>query len=205
MLPESKNLQVVADNIRKLESQIKEIDPGIPSYSEADSGKILSVDSDGDLEWRDETEELPSYSSSDDGKILGVDSNGDLEWRGEAGGSFDYSTSEVDTGQKWTDGSTIYAKTFIDAGNTGHTLTITTNLSNVSKIIKIEGTVERPDNHNIFPIPSVNTDGNDYGCGMEIKSDFSEVYVKSGQWNPSNVLLTLFYIKSSNTNRKRGK
>lgn len=147
--------------------------------------------------------EIPEHTSADVGKVLSVDLNGDLEWRSDSSGSFDYSINEVDTGQKWVDGSTIYAKSFIDAGNTGHTLTIATNLSNVSKLIKIEGCVERPDNNNLYPLPSVNTDGNDYGCGVEIKSDFTEVYVKSGQWNPANVILTLFYVKS--TNRKRTK
>lgn len=72
MLPESKNLQIVADNIRSLENQIKDLDGGIPSHEETDAGKVLAVDDEGGLEWRYETEELPSVSPSENGNVLGV-------------------------------------------------------------------------------------------------------------------------------------
>lgn len=80
MLPESKNIQTIADNIRSLENQINALDVEIPSHAAADAGKILAVDSDGDLEWREETQYIPPA----------------------------YSTEEVNTGQKWIDGKDIY-------------------------------------------------------------------------------------------------
>lgn len=81
MLPESKNIQILADNVRALEKQIHTLDVEIPSHAASDSGKILAVDSDGDLEWRNETPYIPPA----------------------------YSTEEVNTGQKWIDGKDIYA------------------------------------------------------------------------------------------------
>ena len=52
----------------------------LPSYSSSDEGKVLSVDSSGELEFTTPEKELPSYSSSDEGKVLSVDSSGDLEF-----------------------------------------------------------------------------------------------------------------------------
>lgn len=53
----------------------------LPEYSSSSQGKVLSVDSDGDLEWASlPPDELPAYSSSNQGEVLSVDSDGDLEW-----------------------------------------------------------------------------------------------------------------------------
>lgn len=82
MLPESKNIQTIADNIRSLENQINALDVEIPSHGAADAGKILAVDSEGDLEWKTEYSYTPPA----------------------------YSTEEVKTGQKWIDGKDIYCK-----------------------------------------------------------------------------------------------
>ena len=52
-----------------------------PDFSSSDAGKILSVDNDGELEWRDETGSLPSVETTDEGKVLTVNSSG--EWDAE--------------------------------------------------------------------------------------------------------------------------
>ena len=83
MLPESKNIQTIADNIRSLENQINALDVEIPPHASADAGKILAVDSKGDLEWKKEYSYTPPAYSS---------------------------TEEVNTGQKWIDGKDIYMK-----------------------------------------------------------------------------------------------
>ena len=85
MLPESKNIQTIADNIRSLENQINALDVEIPPHASTDAGKILAVDSDGDLEWKNEN---PPYVPPA------------------------YSTEEVNTGQKWIDGKDIYCRVF---------------------------------------------------------------------------------------------
>lgn len=84
MLPESKNIQTIADNIRSLENQIKKLDVEIPPHASTDSGKVLAVDSEGDLEWREETPYVPPA----------------------------YSMEEVNTGKKWIDGKDIYKKVY---------------------------------------------------------------------------------------------
>lgn len=55
----------------------------------------------------------PDFSSAEAGKILAVDSDGELEWKTEQVYTPPaYSTTEVNTGQKWLDGNDIYAKTY---------------------------------------------------------------------------------------------
>lgn len=102
MLPESKNIQTIADNIRTLENQINALDVEIPSHTATDAGKILSVDSEGDLEWRDETPYIPPA----------------------------YSTEEVNTGKKWIDGKDIYSRIYTGRFpeiTTTQSITITTS------------------------------------------------------------------------------
>lgn len=82
MLPESKNIQTITDNIRSLDKRIDALDVEIPPHASSDAGKILAVNSDGYLEWRNETQYIPPA----------------------------YSTEEVNTGQKWIDGRDIYCK-----------------------------------------------------------------------------------------------
>ena len=54
----------------------------LPAYTSSNNGEVLSVDSDGDLEWASlPPAELPAYTSSDGGKVLAVNSGGTgLEW-----------------------------------------------------------------------------------------------------------------------------
>lgn len=54
----------------------------LPSYSSADNGKILKVNSSGNLIWATEQTgtTLPSYSSVNNGQVLTVNSSGNLEW-----------------------------------------------------------------------------------------------------------------------------
>lgn len=58
------------------------IDEGteLPEHGEADAGKVLSVDSNGDLEW---SNEVPAHVEADAGKLLSVDDSGELEWSDE--------------------------------------------------------------------------------------------------------------------------
>lgn len=68
----------------------KDIPTELPEYSSSEDGKVLGVDNEGSLEWKEIPTELPSYSSSEDGKVLGVNSSGDLEWVNSSGGKIYY-------------------------------------------------------------------------------------------------------------------
>lgn len=87
------NIRIIAEDLERVKNQIKDIGSDIPDHDSEDAGKILSVDSSGDLEWRDETTELPEYSASDENKVLSVDSSGDLEWKTASGGGVNFRES----------------------------------------------------------------------------------------------------------------
>lgn len=73
------NIRIIAEEVERLKNQIHNLDVEIPEHPSTDAGKILSVDSEGDLEWRNETKELPTVSASDEGKILTVNDDGEWE------------------------------------------------------------------------------------------------------------------------------
>lgn len=71
---------------------------------------------------------------------------------------FDYSTSEVNTGQKWIDGSAIYKKT-IDFGTLPNNteISIAHGISNIGVVVKIEGAAKSSTTNNQIPLPFVST------------------------------------------------
>lgn len=111
---------------------------------------------------------------------------------------FNYSTSEINTGAKWINGSYIYKKT-INTGplpNAGETNT-PHNITNLSKVIKMEGYAYRSADGKFLPLPfagisSANTtidmsvvNGNVRFVNVANMSAFAESYV------------TLYYTKSA--------
>lgn len=63
------------------EALTKAVQKEPPDFSSSDEGKVLKVNSSGELEWAEESGGLPSYSSSDENKVLSVNSSGELEWK----------------------------------------------------------------------------------------------------------------------------
>lgn len=76
------------------------------------------------------------------------------------GSSWDYSTTEVDTGQKWIDGKTIYCKT-IPVSISGSYTTIP--LSGVDTYIKTEGFLEYTGKQYTIPVDAYYENSN-YSC-----------------------------------------
>jgi len=79
MLPDSMNVGVIADNIKKLEVMVQEAGSELPTPGAGDTGKILKVGSDG-YELSDEYSYIPPA----------------------------YSETEILTGRKWIDGRDVY-------------------------------------------------------------------------------------------------
>lgn len=147
---------------------------------------------------------LPEVSASDDGKLLGVVSG---EWgkvNAPSGGGVDYSTSEQDTGIKWVDGKAIYSKTFIEAGGSDNTVTIQTGLTNVSKVIKVEGVVTRASSA-IYQFPALNIDSLDYSCELQVAPDASYLKVIGRMWKPTDIAVTIYYTKETVTRKRTSK
>ena len=79
MLPDSMNVGVIAENIKKLEAMVKEAGSELPTPGAGDTGKILKVGSNG-------YELATEYSYTPPA----------------------YSAEEVNTGRKWIDGRDVY-------------------------------------------------------------------------------------------------
>lgn len=76
---------------------LENMNPEIPAHTEADAGKFLGVDEDGDLVFDyAPDDELPDYSVSDAGKFLGVDAQGELAFENAPDDELpDYSISDA--------------------------------------------------------------------------------------------------------------
>ena len=109
---------------------------------------------------------LPSTTSASAGQVLGlVGSSKALTWVDNVG-KWNYSETEVNTGQKWIDGKDIYCKVYSDVIDT---LTEATEIMldvNITNIIKSEGEV----------YTSV---GNGYGCNSYRSSTYNCVVVST--------------------------
>ena len=66
----------------------------IPEHTSADAGKVLGVNSSGNLAW---VLEIPEHTSADAGKVLGIDENGNLAWVTVSGGNqFSFASGEYE-------------------------------------------------------------------------------------------------------------
>ena len=117
MLPESKNIKIIADNIRALENRVNELDVEIPPHTSTDSGKVLAVDSEGELEWKTEYPYAPPAYSS---------------------------TEEVNTGQKWIDGKDIYMVTKTWESITEGVITFDLTDCDIDHIVNVIGSLNAP-------------------------------------------------------------
>lgn len=110
----------------------------------------------------------------------------------------DYSTSEVDTKVKWIDGNTIYRKTI----NTGAlpnatSKTVAHSISNLGKIIKIEGYAYRSSDNTYFPLPFVSE--SNVESNIRLMANNTNITVATGVDRSATIesYVTLYYTKSS--------
>ena len=107
----------------------------------------------------------------------------------------DYSTSEQDTGFTWVDGKTIYRKTFSLGylpNNSG--LHINHGISQLGKVIKIEGTAQTDNLAAIVPIPYINLGKN---LMMVLCTDTQIQITTQMNMSAYSGYVTLYYTKTS--------
>lgn len=108
----------------------------------------------------------------------------------------DYSTSEVNTGMKWIDGSAIYKKTInVGAVTAGSSTSVNHNISSLGIFIKSEawgssGNVQ--DGYFWYSIPCVSPSG-----GISLTITETEIGILSSSSNLDQSYVTLYYTKSS--------
>lgn len=111
----------------------------------------------------------------------------------------DYSTSEINTGATWIDGSTIYKKT-ISTGNlpsSAGSITVAHGISNLGRILKIEGSYVSVNDGFTFPVNSP-AFGSDNQAAIRTVINGANIQVTVGT-DRSNCdgYVTLYYTKSA--------
>lgn len=107
----------------------------------------------------------------------------------------DYSTTEINTGAKWINGSAIYKKT-VDTGALPNaaTKTVAHSISNLGKVIRIEGYAT--ESSLFLPLPGVFSLANQ-SVQVQVTSTDITLYSAADHSNYTESYVTLYYTKSS--------
>ena len=108
----------------------------------------------------------------------------------------DYATAEIDTGTTWIDGKEIYKKTVDIAPLPNATNKVVAhNISNLDRVIKLEGYGYRSSDQGIFPLPFVSTNA---ASAIAISIAGANVSIVTGQdrSNVAEAYVTLYYTKT---------
>ena len=115
---------------------------------------------------------------------------------------YDYSTSEVNTGQKWIDGSFIYRKTYLlNTLAAGQDNIIPLNISNFKTLIKVFGNAKMQAMPNI-PIPFISSNLQAYIINPYNIDENTSLHIETGtlytnENTLSNVTITILYTKTT--------
>ena len=127
-----------------------------------------------------------TITSATDGQVLIYD---DGEWinGAQASGGLNYSTSEQDTGLKWTDGKSIYQKTFELASGTisSGSLAVATQ-TGVDTVINSECTCNQTNNSRKYALPMIRT--------VATECIYKSVYVDNGTLNMQILSGTVYIL-----------
>lgn len=139
----STNIKVISEEIQRLKNKVHDIDIEVPDPSEATDGQILSVE---DGEYVISDPELPATTAASTGDVLGLVGEAKIPgWVKPY--NLNYSTTEVATGQTWTDGRDVYFKVIENTIGTEEDL----NISLVAdKLIMVEGITVNPSSGKSF-------------------------------------------------------
>lgn len=110
----------------------------------------------------------------------------------------DYSTNEVNTGAKWIDGKTIYKKT-VDTGALTNATSkqIPHGITNLSKVIKIEGYTLNPTSSQNLPLCYSTSNALNNNIGVFVEGANIEMRIGADRTAFTESYVTLYYTKSS--------
>lgn len=108
-----------------------------------------------------------------------------------------YSTTEIDTGFTWIDGSTIYKKT-ISVGPLPNATTkdVAHGISNLANVIKIEGWAYISEDSQHYPLPYVTSSSAGNLIGIYVRGANIRILAGIDRSDATEAYVTLYYTKS---------
>lgn len=144
------------------------------------------------------TSPVITMTTTDPGEGSALAANNFTAVYGAAPLELGYSTSEVNTGTTWIDGSAIYKKT-INFGTLPNNAMkdVAHGISNLGWIVKMEGISKRSTDGTFFPIPFSSKNG--VANCIEITVGATNIEISTGmdRTNMTDCYITLYYTKSN--------
>lgn len=186
--------------LEELDAIAKKVD-NMPVFS--------STDRDWLDEWESKLPELPADPETDGVKVLtATTESGETtkSWEEPESSTWDYSASEVDTGQKWVDGNNIYCKVYNNVQlSNGTDVILDANFGTDKNLIKIEGVGSYTTDNVKTSVPLSNyLPGNDKAI-PKVTNGVLLVEIKDN-WSAWTCHFIVYYTKTEvQQTRKRGK
>ena len=190
---DSKNPEILSNQIREIKNEIGNLE-SLPSVTEEDEGKVLTVNSSGEWDAENIPSQLPSVSGSDEGKVLTVNSSGEWIAGDSSSGLFDITGTEVDTGLKVL-GEKVYAKAFDYVGTSAGTYITGADIFPLFGWIYRRGSTAN--NNGSIPVIIYRS----YEGGIYLGTDVSSAPVSAGV----DMKYIIFYTKPTPTRSKKSK
>lgn len=112
--------------------------------------------------------------------------------------NLDYSLAELSTGATWVDGSPIYKKTInFGALPNATSKTVAHGISNLGRVLKIEGYAYRSSNQTTYPIPFISKDAAANNIGTTVNSTNIEIGTGTDRSGITECYVTLYYTKTA--------
>lgn len=161
-----------------------------------DTPKTATVSQWQDLADRVKEKAKITMTNTDPGEGSALSANNYVAVYGGDPITMDYSTTEVNTGVKWIDGSAIYKKT-INIGALPNSTTKNTahNISNLGQVLRIEGFTTN--GTNTYELPRVMIGGTQYQAQIQVNSTNIQIDTGDDLSSYTTTYVTLYYTKSS--------